>query len=211
MPNRILREGILTSERVAALSWQSEVFYRRLMSVVDDYGRYFAKPMALRAACFPMQLDRVKDADIEKWLAEGTENHLLRLYDVEGTTFLELLDFRQQVRAKKSKYPDPVNGAAHPLVERTAAARQDNSERRASAKRILALLNEQAGKNFQESDANLSMIEARLGEYDEKTLRGVVVDRVDEWKNNEEMREYLRPATLFNKTKCAQYVGELPK
>ena len=36
MPNRILREGILTSERVNALSWEAEVFYRRLMSAVDE-------------------------------------------------------------------------------------------------------------------------------------------------------------------------------
>lgn len=210
MPNRILREGIITSERVAALSWQAEVFYRRLMSVVDDFGRYFAKPMALRAACFPMQLDRVKDADIEKWLAELVENRLLRLYDVEQTTFMELLDFRQQVRAKKSKYPDPINGADHPTLAREAPARHLNSKRDA-AKKILAFLNEQAGKNFQDNDANLSMIEARLGEYDEKLLRGVIVDRCGQWKDNEEMREYLRPATLFNKTKCAQYVGELPQ
>lgn len=210
MPNRILREGIITSERVATLSWPAEVFYRRLMSVVDDYGRYFAKPMGLRAACFPMQLDRVKDADIEKWLAETVEAKLLHIYDAEGTTFLELLDFRQQVRAKKSKYPDPVNGTEHPLVRDQTEPRQPRADKSA-AKRLLAYLNEQAGKNFQDSDANLSMIEARLGEYDEKTLRGVIVDRCGQWKDNEEMREYLRPATLFNKTKCAQYVGELPQ
>ncbi len=48
MPNRILREGILTSERVNLLSWEAEVFYRRLMSVVDDYGRFHAHPALLR-------------------------------------------------------------------------------------------------------------------------------------------------------------------
>jgi len=80
-----------------------------------------------------------------------------------------------------------------------------------AAIRLLAFLNEQTGKNFQTSDANLAMIEARLGEYDEEMLRGVIIDRVDEWGTDEAMKQYLRPATLFNKTKCAQYVGELPK
>jgi hypothetical protein len=42
MPVRILREGILTSERVDTLSPAAEVFYRRLMSVVDDFGRFSA-------------------------------------------------------------------------------------------------------------------------------------------------------------------------
>jgi uncharacterized phage protein (TIGR02220 family) len=210
MPNRILREGILTSERIASLSWQAEVFYRRLMSVVDDYGRYFAKPMALRAACFPMQLDRVSDKDIEKWLTEGTANRLLRLYDVDNTTFLELLDFRQQVRAKKSKYPDPINGSDHHAIQTEKITRIVNPNKEA-AKRLLTFLNEQAKKNFQPTDANLKMIEARLEEYDEERLRGVIIDRVDVWKADEKMEEYLRPATLFNKTKCAQYVGGLPQ
>lgn len=105
----------MTSERIAALSWPAEVFYRRLMSVVDDYGRYFAKPMALRAACYPMQLDRVKDAEIEKWLTESQDAKLIQMYEVDAQIFLELLDFRQQVRAKKSKFPDPVNGHDHRL------------------------------------------------------------------------------------------------
>ena len=48
MPNRILREGILTSERIERLDWAEEVFYRRVMSVVDDYGRYYARPALLR-------------------------------------------------------------------------------------------------------------------------------------------------------------------
>ena len=51
MPNRILREGILSSERVDALSEGAEILYRRLMSVVDDYGRYFAHPTLIRSAC----------------------------------------------------------------------------------------------------------------------------------------------------------------
>lgn len=209
MPNRILREGILTSERIAGLSWQAEVFYRRLMSVVDDFGRYFARPMALRAACFPLQLDRVKDTDIEKWLTEAVNHRLLILYAIDGVPFLEMLDFRQQVRAKKSKYPDPINGAAHEIAQ-TEKQQRNTNQHREPAKRLLAFLNEQTGKNFQHTDANLDMIEARLKEYAEEQLRGVIIDRVDAWKGNEAMQEYLRPMTLFNKAKCAQYIGGLP-
>ena len=39
MPSRILREGINTSPKVNALSPMAELFYRRLMTVADDYGR----------------------------------------------------------------------------------------------------------------------------------------------------------------------------
>lgn len=122
MPNRILREGILTSPRIAKLGWPEEVFYRRLMSVVDDFGRYYADPGLLRAACYPRQLNKVSDSDIGKWLACVQKAALVRVYPAQdGERYLELLDFGQQVRAKKSKFPDPrstcVADATHPLAD----------------------------------------------------------------------------------------------
>jgi hypothetical protein len=107
VPNRILREGILTSPRVSKLGWAEEVFYRRLMSVVDDFGRYYADEGLLRAACYPRQLNKVSDSDIGKWLRACVDAALVRVYPAEdGERYLELLDFRQQARAKKSKFPD---------------------------------------------------------------------------------------------------------
>lgn len=106
MPNRILREGILTSERVAALNWAEEVFYRRLMSVVDDFGRYHANPKLLRAALYPLLIDKVSDADIGKWLTSCVNAALVSVYPApDGKRYLQLLDFRQQARADKSKFP----------------------------------------------------------------------------------------------------------
>jgi hypothetical protein len=114
MPNRILRDGILTSSRIKRLDgWASEVFYRRLMSVVDDFGRYYADRGLLRAACYPRQLDKVSDSDIGKWLAVCAEAALVRVYPAsDGESYLQLLDFRQQVRAAKSKFPDPPSTCA---------------------------------------------------------------------------------------------------
>lgn len=124
MPNRILREGIITSPRMIRLSWPAEVFYRRLMSVVDDYGRYHAHPMLLRAACYPMQLDKVSDSDVGKWLGETRKAALVRVYESRGAAYLELLDFRQQVRAKASKYPQPPADAEQMPSECAADAQQ---------------------------------------------------------------------------------------
>lgn len=108
MPTRMLREGILTSERVASLNWGEEVFYRRLMSVVDDFGRYYATPMLLRAACYPLQLNKVSDSDIEKWIAGCATAALVRVYPAkDGKRYIELMDFRQRVRASVSKFPPP--------------------------------------------------------------------------------------------------------
>ena len=107
MPNRILREGILTSPRMAKLGWAEEVFYRRLHSVVDDFGRYYADVGMLRAACYPRQLNKVSDSDIGKWLRACVDAALVRVYPAQdGESYLEVIDFGQQVRAKKSKFPD---------------------------------------------------------------------------------------------------------
>ncbi len=129
MPNRILREGILTSPRIAKLSWAAEAFYRRLMSVVDDFGRFHAHPMLLRAACYPLQLDKVSDSDIGKWMRETAEAALVRVYPAEdGKRYLELLDFRQQVRATKSKFPQPPTDATQVHSECLADAQHVRTE-----------------------------------------------------------------------------------
>ncbi|MFN7609878.1 MAG: hypothetical protein ACK5QX_02915, partial [bacterium] len=90
MPNRILREGILTSPRMARLGWAEEVMYRRLMSVVDDFGRYWADHGLLRAACYPRQLNKVSDSDVGKWLTVLVEAALVRVYPAQdGQRYLE--------------------------------------------------------------------------------------------------------------------------
>ena len=132
MPNRILREGILSSERLEPLNWAEEVFYRRLMSVVDDFGRYYARPALLRAACYPLLLTKVSDSDIEKWLTACVNAALVSLYPApDGKRYLVLLDFKQQVRAAASKFPQPpdtcVADAQHVHSNSEASAHLDVS------------------------------------------------------------------------------------
>ena len=124
MPNRIIREGILTSPRMAKLGWAEEVFYRRLHSVVDDFGRYYADLGLLRAGCYPRQLTKVSDSDIGKWLRACVDAALVRVYPAQdGESYLEVLDFGQQVRAKKSKFPDALSTCAADAKQVPADAR----------------------------------------------------------------------------------------
>lgn len=110
MPNRIVREGILTSEAVNCLNWAEEVFYRRLLSVVDDFGRYYAAPKLLRAACYPLHIDKVSDSDIGKWLSACETAALVRVYPAQdGKRYLEVARFNQQVRSKASRFPQPLS------------------------------------------------------------------------------------------------------
>ena len=104
MPARILREGILTSESVDQLSLGAELFYRRLMSAVDDYGRFPKHPSLLRAALFPLRTDKLTSADISGWLDECKHAGLIQTFLSEGKTCIEILNFKQR-RRSESKYP----------------------------------------------------------------------------------------------------------
>ena len=106
MPNRIIRDAILTSQAVTSLDWPEEVFYRRLMSVVDDYGRCESFPQLLRSRCYPLQTDKVRVADISRWMAACQTAGLIAVYVVSGKEYLQLEKFGQQQRSP-SKCPDP--------------------------------------------------------------------------------------------------------
>lgn len=109
MPNRIIREGIIHSPVVNVLDAHEEVFYRRLLNVVDDYGRYPAHPAILRAACFPLRLDSIRESDVSRWTDKLSSPGLIVLYDARGQRFLQVCNFNQRQRTP-SKYPEPPQG-----------------------------------------------------------------------------------------------------
>lgn len=109
MPVRLLRPEIITSDKVNALSWGAECCYRRLMSTVDDYGRYDGRPSVLRASLYPIALDRATEADIAGWLDECERAGLIGRYTADGKPYLVLFRLGAP-RAKASKWPAPPAG-----------------------------------------------------------------------------------------------------
>lgn len=106
MPNRILREGILTSDRIDQLDAPAEVFYRRLMSKVDDHGLFDGRTSILRTSLYPLRVDRVREADITRWIAACEKAGLIALYQHDGKPYLQMLDTKWQARSE-AKYPLP--------------------------------------------------------------------------------------------------------
>jgi uncharacterized phage protein (TIGR02220 family) len=81
---------------------------------------------------------------------------------------------------------------------------------RPRAKAILAFLNEKTGRRYQPIPANLDFIVARLKDgATDAECRQVIARKSLDWSGDEKMAVYLRPATLFNRVKFAQYQGEL--
>ena len=106
MPNRYVRESAIESESVNALSWQAEVFWRRILNRADDFGRLTANTALLRASIFPLQLNRVSEADVQRLLSECEFAGLLFIYSSSGKQFI-ILNKWEKGRAKESKYPPP--------------------------------------------------------------------------------------------------------
>jgi len=104
MPSRYIREGILTSLKIDKLSTEAEVFYRRLLNVVDDYGRYEVIIRLLNTSCFPVK-NAVEDEDVKKWFFECVKHKLITHYKIEGKLYLQVLNFKQQTRSP-AKYPN---------------------------------------------------------------------------------------------------------
>lgn len=106
MPNRYIRESAIESEAISSLSWEAEVFLRRLFNRVDDYGRISASTQILRASLFPLQLERVSEKKVEGLLVDLEKAGLIGIYQVDSKKFLQVAKW-EQGRAKASRYPDP--------------------------------------------------------------------------------------------------------
>lgn len=122
MPNRMIREGILSSDRIELLDFPAEVFYRRLMSKVDDHGLFDARPSMLRTSLYPLRVDRVREADIARWIAICEKAGVIALYEHGGKPFGQMLDTRWQARSEPKHPPPPWGiGAQAPPIANTCA------------------------------------------------------------------------------------------
>ena len=120
MPNRLLKEGIVDSERIDALSPDAEVCYYRLLVVADDLGRMDARTAIVRSRCFPLKEQSNMAAKIEGWLSELSSKFLILRYTVAGQPYLQIAKWDQRVRSN-GKYPEPSDDDLSAYRERLSA------------------------------------------------------------------------------------------
>lgn len=107
MPNRIIRDGITTSEPLSRVSFQAECLFYRLIVVADDFGAFDGRAVIIRARAMPLRDTLI--ADVEEWLRELAEHSLIVQYESEGRPYIAIPKFKQRTRAGSSKYPLPDN------------------------------------------------------------------------------------------------------
>ena len=80
----------------------------------------------------------------------------------------------------------------------------------AEAKEVLAFLNEKSGKKYREVGVNLDLIISRLKSgVTAQQCKTLVMRKVRDWGTDEKMSRFLRPETLFNRTKFEAYLAEV--
>jgi uncharacterized phage protein (TIGR02220 family) len=125
--------------------------------------------------------------------------------DEERREYFKLKKQESRARLAAAEEVTAGNGVTHAIPETT--------KRHESARPILHYLIEKSGTRFRETETNLGFIGERLAEdgVDADGVRKMIDRQVAKWKGTD-MADYLRPETLFNKTKFDGYYAarEMP-
>ena len=186
MPNRMLKESILSSEKFNSLTWFEQSTYIRLILLADDYGRLDGRDVILKSYCYPLD-DKVTRSAISKAISHMVNVGLLQKYEVNNKPYLCFPNFGkyQRLRSKTSKYPAPLNGAQNdscqshdrhmsdtcPLEEEVEVEEELEVEEKENLKEKAATVvpenSKKTGNSFSNANANdTETIQAMLEKYD---------------------------------------------
>ncbi|MBU3539048.1 hypothetical protein [Polynucleobacter sp. UK-Gri1-W3] len=127
MPQRVIREELLTSEAYWNVCDEAKILFVHLLLCADDTARYTGNNWSLRARCFSgrsMEANRM-----EVLLSELADQDLVRLYDSAGVRFIFIPRFQQRLRYPKSKFPAPPAGISDLPIEKSNQASQQYDEK----------------------------------------------------------------------------------
>jgi len=120
MPSRVIRGEINSSVSLNRVSIGAELTFDRLITAVDDFGRFDARREMLKAALFPVRADAPPELVME-WIRELVNEGCVRIYEVDGRSFLYLPAWERhrgnQRRANKSRFPAPPGCTEPPSTE----------------------------------------------------------------------------------------------
>lgn len=108
MPSRVIREGLLDSQRYWAVSIEARQLFIHLMLLADDFGLVSLAPVFLRRRCFD---NPPPDSKIGKQVGELQDEDLIRVYEIgEGSMparYAFIPRFGQRLRMMRCKHPMP--------------------------------------------------------------------------------------------------------
>lgn len=238
MPNRIIKESVCTSDSIDQLTWFEEVLFYRLMVSCDDYGRFDGRIAVIKNRLFPLKETLTSDK-VANALKRLSEVGLVCLYTVESKPYLYLptWEHHQTIRAKKSKYPEPVYEEktseiickqmnanvsviqSNPIqsesnpnpIRNTEIPADDPKENKskylAECEEVITYLNSKAGTHYRNVDSNRKLITARMKEGYTVEDFKTVIDKKCDEWKGTDMQQFIRPVTLFQASKFENYLN----
>lgn len=233
---RSIKPEFPQSESMGRISRDARLLFVQMWTLADDEGRLRGNSRMLASLLFPYDDD--VPGLIGVWMEELEREGCIRCYRVDGQSYVEVANFLNHQKIDhptKSKLPPFANSREDSRTFTVGRDRKGEDQgrekdivgqepdvdppepeipesppkRRTEAIEVLTFLNLKTGRDYQPVTANLGLIEARLKEgATVEDLRMVIARKWRDWKDDEKMRIYARPATLFNATKFAQYRGE---
>jgi hypothetical protein len=121
MPQRFLRPGIRVSERWNGVSFRAQSLFVRILTLVDDFGRYEGRISVIWGDCFavwneqnPAEHDVISPQDCAALCEQLASKGLVQFYDAEGRKCLQVAQWQEKARSKYSKYPPCPQSASNP-------------------------------------------------------------------------------------------------
>lgn len=108
MPNRIIKESLCSSEKIALLTDFEFRLWIGLITQADDTGRGDARPAIIKGHVFPLR-DRITVKDISGALHGLAAKGCISLYEIDGRSYFWFPSWakHQRIRDAKPKFPAP--------------------------------------------------------------------------------------------------------
>lgn len=214
----------------AHLSWDEDMAYTRLMrcyyrreAPIPDSDKYrlTRATNARQRAAVDTVLTEFFQLDVGLWRQKRCDEEIAA-YQHQAATNKRIAQQRivnesstkgspaymAERAPNQNQIPEPEKPKA--LSGKPDGAPKNGRDYRSEAREILQYLNRSSGHEYREVPANLDPIVARLQSgVSALQVKEVVLAKCDQWLKDENMCKFLRPDTLFNRTKFEQYLGEI--
>ena len=140
-----------------------------------------------------------------------TAGSVTRSYSPSSSYSSSFKDLKKE--EKKEIYKERNEEKSEELArveEQEQKQEEEKARRKEQCSEVVSYLNQKASTAYRDKGkATTQFISARLNEgFSVEQLKLVIDKKVLQWKDDEKMKKYLRPATLFNSEKFEAYLNE---
>lgn len=230
---RNIKPALFNNDELADNEPLGRLLFIGLWTIADCEGNLEWREKRIKAQILPYD-----NCDIKKLMINLDKSGFIRYYSVQDNLYVHIVNFtkhqnpHKNERAKGSDIPkfadtnresidmatlqinrdksglkrnDSTSDRADSLnlIPDSPILIPDMSESKSDFKEVLEYLKIVTGRGFRES----TDLKARLKDYSVDEIKAVIDYKAKEWMGKN-MQKYLRPSTLFNKTKFEGYLND---